>query len=136
MYRLKQASHNWYKRLYDELISTGFTQSKVDKCLLIRHDCIIVIYVDNCLIFSKDEAVLDSIVQHLGATFRITSEADVGAYLGLDIRRTSAGFLENTQPGLIDKVIVICGTRHLQMLFCMRPPLPTSLVNYNGIIGK
>jgi hypothetical protein len=65
--------------------------------------------VDDCLIFSKDEAVLDSIIKHLSTTFRITSDTDVGAYLGLDIKKNSDGFLEITQPGLIDKVISICG---------------------------
>jgi hypothetical protein len=65
--------------------------------------------VDDCLIFSKDEAVLDSIIKHLGITFRITSDTDIGAYLGLYIKKNSDGFLEITQPGLIDKVISICG---------------------------
>jgi hypothetical protein len=109
MYGLRQAGHNWYKRLYDALITAGFSQSRVDKCLFIKHDCIIVVYVDDCLIFSKDEAVLDSIIKHLSTTFRITSDTDVDAYLGLDIKKNSDGFLEITQPGLIDKVISICG---------------------------
>jgi hypothetical protein len=109
MYGHCQAGHNWYKRLHEELLSAGFTQSRVDKCLFIRHNCIIVMYVDDCLIFSKDDAILDSIIKHLSSIFRITSDTDVGAYLGLDIKRNSDGFLEITQPGLIDKVISICG---------------------------
>jgi hypothetical protein len=79
IYGLKHAGHKWYKCLYDKLTSAGFHQSKVDKCLFIRHDCIIVVYV--------------------------------GAYLGLDIKRNSEGLLEITQPGLINKVITICGLR-------------------------
>jgi hypothetical protein len=91
MYGLRQAGHNWYKRLYEELISVGFTQSRVDKCLFIRNYCIIIVYVDDCLIFSRDDAVLDGIISHLSSKFRITSDSDIGAYLGLDIRRNSAG---------------------------------------------
>jgi hypothetical protein len=48
------------------------------------------------------------ILNHLGTAFCITSETDVGAYLGLDIKRNPEGFLKITQPGLIDKVITIC----------------------------
>ncbi len=88
MYGLRQAG---YKRLYDELLSAGFTQSRVDKCLFIRHNCVVVVYVDDCLIFSKDDAVLDSLINHLGSKFRITSDIDVGAYLGLDIKKNSDG---------------------------------------------
>lgn len=35
MYGLKQAGHNWYKHLTDDLLQLGFHQSKVDKCLFI-----------------------------------------------------------------------------------------------------
>jgi hypothetical protein len=55
MYGLKQAGHNWYNKLTDELLSLGFIQSKVDKCLFIRLDCIILVYVDDCLIFSPSD---------------------------------------------------------------------------------
>jgi hypothetical protein len=99
MYGLHQAGHNWYKRLYDELLSAGFTQSRVDKCLFIRHNCIVVVYVDDCLIFSKDNAVLDSLINHLGSKFCIASDINVGAYLGLDIRKTLMAFLKSHNPG-------------------------------------
>jgi len=148
MYRLKQAGHNWYNRLQEELLSIGFIQSKIYKCLFLRHDCVIMIYVDDCLLFSAHDTVLDGILIHLHKSFKITSEADIGAYLGLhmtvfcsvhtipfwmasslicinhlkspqrptsertlelDIQRTAEGHMEITQPGLIDKVISICG---------------------------
>jgi hypothetical protein len=109
MYGLKQASHNWYNRLQEELLSIGFIQSKIDKCLFMRHDCVIVIYVDDCLLFSAHDTVLDGILAHLHKSFKITSEADIGAYVGLDIRRTAEGHMEITRPGLINKVISICG---------------------------
>jgi hypothetical protein len=73
-----------------------------------RKDCVIVIYVDDCLLFSANDTVLDGILTHLHKSFKITSEADIGAYLGLDIRRTAEGHMEITQPGLIDK----CGLEH------------------------
>jgi hypothetical protein len=41
--------------------------------------------------------------------FSITSEIDVGAYLGIDISRNAQGQLTLRQPGLIDKAIALCG---------------------------
>jgi hypothetical protein len=109
MYGLKQAGHNWYNHLTDDLLHQGFIQSKVEKCLFIRRDCIILIYVDDCLIFSPDRTVLNAITQHLESVFKITSEDDVAAYLGINISRDARGNLVLHQPGLIDKVIKICG---------------------------
>jgi histone deacetylase 1/2 len=109
MYGLKQAGNNWYKHLMDDLLQHGFRQSRVDKCLFIRHDCILLLYVDDCLLFSPSAATLASVTQHLSTVFNITSEEDVGAYLGIDISRTADGHLLLCQPGLIDKVINICG---------------------------
>lgn len=73
-----------------------------------RDDSIIVVYVDDCLIFSKDGTVLEGTLKHLGTDFCITSDENVGIYLGLDIKLKSAGYLEIVQPGLIDKVITTC----------------------------
>jgi histone deacetylase 1/2 len=109
MYGLKQAGHNWYKHLTDDLLQHGFCQSQVNKCLFIRHDCIILIYVDDCLIFSPSQTTLQEITSHLEKVFKITSDDDVAAYLGIDISRNEKGHLVLRQPGLIDKVINICG---------------------------
>jgi hypothetical protein len=109
MYGLKQAGNNWYNHLTENLINIGFRQSRVDKCLFIRSDCVILIYVDDCLIFSPSNTTLTDITNHLKSVFKITSEDDVGAYLGIDISRNEQGHLILRQPGLIDKAIALCG---------------------------
>jgi hypothetical protein len=85
MYGLKQAGYNWYSKITDELIKIGFKQSNVDKCLFIRQDCIIILYVDNCLILSKSDQTLAQIVTHIGQHFKITSSNDIETYLGLEV---------------------------------------------------
>jgi hypothetical protein len=109
IYGLKQAGRSWYMHLQDVLSTMNFRQSKVDKCLFIRADCMLLLYVDDCLIFSPSKTVLDSVIQALGAKFRITIEDEVTTYLGLEVSRNSEGTLVVRQPGLIDKVITICG---------------------------
>ena len=109
LYGLRQAGANWYDTLKTTLLSHGFQQSTVDPCLFLRKDLILVLYVDDCLLFARTDAVLDDFLSKLKSTFSLTSEMDVGAFLGIDIIRNPDGFMELTQPGLIRKIIQACG---------------------------
>lgn len=109
MYGLHQAGNNWFDALHSALINLGFCQSSHDPCLFIHKDCLLLVYVDDCLLFGKMDDILDSIVTSLQKDFVLTSQGSVGAYIGIDICRTSDGFLELVQPGLINKIITACG---------------------------
>jgi len=109
MYGLRQAGSNWFDALRSALINLGFCQSSHDPCLFIRKDCLLLVYVDDCLLFGKTDDILDSIVTSLQKDCVLTSQGSVGDYLGINIRRTSDGFLELVQPGLINKIITDCG---------------------------
>jgi len=50
-YGCKQAARNWFKLLSEGLHNLGFVQSATDSFLFLRSDCIIVVYVDDCLFF-------------------------------------------------------------------------------------
>jgi len=65
--------------------------------------------VDDCLLFSPSDSVLDHLILDLQKDFKLTHEGDVGAYLGIDIQRHSDGSLELIQPGLIAKIISSAG---------------------------
>ena len=84
-------------------------KSAIDPCLFIRPNCMIIVYVDDCLLFAKTDSILDSVVASLQSEFHLTSQGNVGAFLGVDIHRNANGFLELTQPGLITKIISSCG---------------------------
>jgi len=58
LYGIKQAAHNWFKHLCTGLLQLGFIQSSTDCCLFLRRDCIIVVYVNDCLIFAKDQSTI------------------------------------------------------------------------------
>jgi hypothetical protein len=109
MYGLKQAGNNWFHCLKQSLIDRGFTQSSIDPCLFIRNNCIVIVYVDDCLLFAKSDDILDNLIASLEKDFHLTSEGDVGAFLGIDIVRNKEGLLELSQPGLIQKIISTCG---------------------------
>ena len=84
----------------------GFVQSQIDPCLFIRKDCILVTYVDDCLCFSRDKLVLDSVVNLLSNDFVMTDEGEVAKYLGVDVKRSSDGSsIELRQPYLIERIL-------------------------------
>jgi hypothetical protein len=43
----------------------GFKQSKMDPCLFLHRDCIMLVYTDDCLIFSKDDRIIGTLIQNL-----------------------------------------------------------------------
>jgi hypothetical protein len=56
LYGLKQAGYNWFEKLREGLIAWDFIQSQVDKCVFFHKDCIVLTYVDDCIILGKNNA--------------------------------------------------------------------------------
>ena len=111
LYGLKQAGLNWFDKLRKGLEDRGFVQSKIDPCVFMRHDCIIVTYVDDCIMFVKDIKVADTLVKSLQEgpeKFDFTDEGSVHNYLGVeiidrpDIHKKA---FEMKQPYLIERIL-------------------------------
>ena len=90
LYGTKQAAANWYEMLKEGLNKEGFKTSKIDLCLFLRHDAIIVTYVDDCLIFSKNQKIIEDLIKSLKQTFKLTDEGpDVNAFLVIKVEKNS-----------------------------------------------
>jgi hypothetical protein len=50
LYGLKQAGYNWFAKLRSGLMDCGFTQSNIDACVFFGKGCIVLTYVDGCII--------------------------------------------------------------------------------------
>jgi hypothetical protein len=50
LYRLKQAGYNWFAKLSNGLQDCGFVQSSIDPCVFFNHNCIVLAYVEDCII--------------------------------------------------------------------------------------
>ena len=53
IYNLKQASLNWFEHLRKGLEARYYVQFRVDPCVFLRADSIVLCYVDDCIIISK-----------------------------------------------------------------------------------
>ena len=63
------------------------SNKKVDPCIFVRKYCIVICYVDNCCIFSKDKETIDALLKNLSKTFNLTNEGGVLSYLGTNFRK-------------------------------------------------
>ena len=62
LYGCKQAAHNWCLYLSQGLKDIEFTPSKIDPCLFLHENCIIVSYTNDCLVFSHDMTLIDNLI--------------------------------------------------------------------------
>lgn len=151
LYGVKQAARNWYLHLQKGLHGRGFKQSKIDPCLFIRHDCIIVVYTDDCLFFAKDDKTITDLCKCLSTEFLLKDEGDIENFLGINITHKldddGSVTITMTQSGLIDQILEdvgLVGDKVLQKKTPAREvllPHPTAAPfdaewSYRSIIGK
>ena len=147
LYGTKNAARNWYKKLNGALRKLGFTPSKIDPCLYMRNDSLIVLYTDDCLIFTKDEKVRKSLLSSLSEEFILEDEGDIENFLGIHIERDPKnGTIIMTQTGLIDSILDDLGltsqsTKKYVPATTILHPDPDGAPrkdpwNYRSVIGK
>ena len=122
VYGLKQASHNWWEMLSTGLKIRKFHQSPIDPCLFIRTDCIVIVYVDDTLIFAKDNNTIQSVIDSLSQDFELTDEGTMENFLGCNINKGKNGEILLTQPGIKERILNIL---HLTEE-CKRHSIPIS----------
>jgi hypothetical protein len=92
LYGLVQAPLYWWRHLQKALNKQGFHQQPgLDQCLYFGHNTIIVIFVDDCLCFSKNNANIDDRIQKLkDKGFALTEEGedDIFAFLGVEVTKS------------------------------------------------
>ena len=110
LYGHKFAAKMFYELLRSNLVDKmNFTVSKHDHCLFLREDCMIVIWIDDAILLTKEETTADKVIGELRALDldldRETNNGGLAGYLGIDITKELDGSLTMTQTGLIDRII-------------------------------
>ena len=111
LYGLKQASMTWFEKLRDGLVACGFCQSIVDPCCFHQAHLVLLVFLDDCLLFSWHVATVDKLLISLRLEFVLTDEGNVSDYLGIRMIKHSDGRIELTQPALIQQIIDLLGIR-------------------------
>jgi hypothetical protein len=145
LYGTKQAARQWFKHLQQGLINMGFKPSAVDPCLFIRDNCLILIYVDDCLIFGRTDEHVKEVINTLSSTYSIGEQGTVHDFLGLRISTDPDGAIHFHQEGLINSIL-----QDLHLSDATPKPTPSvhvlhpdgngfpreELWNYRSVIGK
>ena len=110
IYRLKQASIQWYYKFHQVIVSFGFEINMVDECVYHKFSgnkhIFLVLYVDDILLATNDIGLLHENKRFLSNNFKIVDLGDVSFVLGIKIHQDrSRGILGLSQNGYIDKVL-------------------------------
>ncbi len=106
LYGLKQAEYNWFTaKLSNGLEDHGFVPSSIDPCVFFGQGCIVLMYVDNCIIAGDSMHQIDALIQllHRGDEhFVLQDKGLIDKYLGVNIiKQINANTFELAQPFLI-----------------------------------
>src|SRR6056300_736434 len=89
IYGLVQSARQFYKKLKVKLLKLGFEEGIVDPCLMVRKNklgiVMIAIYVDDCLMIGKQEAIDDAIAGLEKSRFKLKIENELTDYLSCNI---------------------------------------------------
>ena len=146
LYGLHQSSRNFFLFLKGHLEEIGFSsQTDIDPCLFVSDDVIILLYVDDTLLFSPKRSSIDRVLKQLRARgLELDEENSVAGFLGVAIERKNNKIVMS-QVGLIDKIISALQIDHLPQTKTptIDTPLPTdidgdppnSTYNYASVVG-
>jgi hypothetical protein len=112
LYGLKQASLNWFEKLKQGLMDRSFKPSSIDPCLYLKHNMVLLTYVDDCIIISPSKVSIDRLVASMRTgpeNFKLTDEGDVNKFLGIEITKLGPDSFELLQPFLIDCLLQVLG---------------------------
>lgn len=110
LYGLTQAPQLWFEHLKGKLLKRGFTQSNLDPCLFYSDSILLVVYVDDIILASRDDTAFDRLIADLQLDSNLTDEGELTAFLGIQVTRdaTEKAFTLS-QPGLTDRIISALG---------------------------
>ncbi len=109
LYDLKQAGYNWFAKLCNGLIDCSFTQSNIDACVFFGEGCIVLTYVNDCIIVGDKIDCIESLITSLHdgkENFVLQEKGSIDKYLGVSITQLDDASFELTQPFLIERISI------------------------------
>ena len=109
LYGQRNSPLYWYNTVKETIHKLGFKSSSEDQCMFYHPElkAILLIYVDDCLVFAPDDKTIDTIISGLRENHDLDEQEmtrDVYGYLGIEVN-LSGDNVELLQTGLIDKIL-------------------------------
>ena len=115
VYGQKQAGRVWNQFLDAALIKIGFNPSDVNPCLYFKPRIVLVVYIDDCILFSPDNSLIDATIEKLrAAKFNIEDQGTVNDFLGIKVKQFPEGTIRLTQPNLIESILQDLGLQNAE----------------------
>ena len=93
------------------MISFGFKQSELDKCLYSmkkgNDTCYMIVHVDDILVASNNEKLVEQFKNHIASLFEVKDMGSVKHFLGIDVKRDKNGNFHISQKQYIEKIVKI-----------------------------
>lgn len=110
LYGLKQSGREWHQKLRTCLNSIGLQHSETEPCVFVGkiHDetVIVVVYVDDLLIASRNLKALKTVKSKMSEKFKMKDLGQVTEILGMRIEREGAtGNIHISQEAYVKKII-------------------------------
>jgi hypothetical protein len=115
LYGLKQAGYNRFSKLSDGLEDHGFVPSSVDHCVFFCQGCIVLTYVDDCIIVGDSMQQINALIKLLQGGdehFVLQDKGSVDKYLGVNIKQIDADTFKFVQPFLIERIKTFLGIKN------------------------
>ena len=122
LYGLVQSPRDFFQYNAKKLRACNFIPCKVDPYLFIRDDLMILIYVDDALVFFRNKDTSKKLFAEMrskGLSFEV--EDSVAGFLGVHIERKEDGSILLTQKGLISRILETLNLTHDSVSSLERP---------------
>ncbi len=87
----------------------GFSESATDSCVFIQNNMIVLVYVNDCILISRETSAITSFIESLQdgpKNFVFTDKGHLDKYFGVEIQKTNDGSaFSMTQPFLIQRIL-------------------------------
>ena len=110
IYELKQVSRQWYLKFNDTIVSFGFKENIVDRCIYLKVSgskfIFRILYVNDILLAIDDLGLLSKTKRFLSNNFELKDMGEAYYVIGIEIfRDRSQGLLGLSQNAYINKVL-------------------------------
>ena len=149
LYGLRQAPRYFFQHLKKRIEICGATQSHLDPCLFIGPNIIVITYVDDLLIYSRDSKNIQEFLHNMKQeNIDLREEGTAEGFLGVNIERDERNkIITLTQSGLSKRIIEALGLCGSNSVSCSTPAETAALpkdadgtmasgaINYPSVVG-